>query len=136
MDVTAIDGGQSCALSAGDIIERTPRQPIGPDGKVAVDVMSSKAGDCPADFATQIDLATLQDMQNRFREQLASGVESLASNEGRGGLPSGPSASPRLNPEGQAPPSNDVETRNLIASADQEANQTEADVQQAAIGNQ
>jgi hypothetical protein len=130
LDVTALDGGQGCALSAGDIIERTPGQPITSDGKVAVNVLSSKRGDCPADFATLLDVATLQDMQNQFREQINSGLGTLASNQGKGGLPSGPAADPRLNADGQAPA--DPQARDLVAGVDRDADQTEAEVQQAA----
>jgi len=134
-DVTGTDGSQSCALTAGDIIERTPGQSVTSDGKVAVNVMSSKAGDCQADFATQIDVATLQDMQNQFNAQIASGIESLASNQGKGSLPSGPAANPRRNAAGEASPdaSNDAE---LVTKLNQEADQTEADMRNATNGGQ
>ena len=135
-DVTAIGSGESCGLSAGDIIERTPGQPITSDGKVPVDVMSSKAGDCPAEFLTRIDVATLQDMQNDFKNQIASGMATLASNSGKG-LPTGPAANPRPSADGQAPPNptNDAQSRDLVAKLNVEADQTEADIRQTANGN-
>jgi hypothetical protein len=134
LDVIGMDGVQTCALTAGDIIERTPGQPVTSDGRVAVNVMSSKAGDCPADFATQLDIATLQDMQNQFRAQIASGMESLANNQGRGGLPPGPAANPRRSADGQAPPNatNDAQARDFVASLNQEADQTEENIRQTA----
>ena len=137
LDVTGTNGGQPCALSAGDIIERLPEQPITSDGKVAINVMSSKPGDCPANFGTQLNLATLQDMQNQFREQLASGMESLASNQGKR-LPAGPPAGSRLNPDGQAPPNptNDLQSRDLVAKLNLEADQTEAEIRKTAGGGQ
>ena len=134
LDVAAAGGGQSCALSPGDIIERTPGQPITSDGKVAVNVMSSKPGDCPTDFATQIDIAALQEMQNEFREKVDAGLASLANNQGKGGLPSGPAANPTPSALGQAPP--DPQAQSLVAGANQQADQTEAEVQQAASGGQ
>ena len=126
-DVTAIGSGESCGLSAGDIIERTPGQSITSDGKVPVDVMSSKAGDCPAEFLTRINVATLQDMQNDFKNQIASGMQTLASNSGKG-LPAGPAANPRPSADGQAPPNpaNDAQARDLVVKLNQEADQTEA----------
>jgi hypothetical protein len=138
LDVTALGSGESCGLSAGDIIERTPGQSVTTDGKVAVNVMSSKAGDCPADFATQIDVATLQDMQNDFKKQIASGMETLASNSGKGGLPASPAANPRPNADGQAPPnpSTDAQSRDLVAKLNLEADQTEADIRRTAGGGQ
>jgi hypothetical protein len=125
-------------LTAGDIIERTPGQSVTPDGKVAVNVMSSKDGDCPADFSTQVDLAILQDMQNQFREQVAAGMSSLASNQGKSGLPSGPAAGARRNIESQAPSNanSDAEAKDLVAKLNQEADQTETQIRQAANGGQ
>jgi hypothetical protein len=136
-DVIAIGSGESCGLSAGDIIERTPGQPITSDGKVPVDVMSSKAGDCPAEFLTRIDLATLQDMQNDFKKQIASGMETLASNPGKG-LPASPAANPRPSADGQAPPNPtiDAQSRDLVAKLNAEADQTEADIRKTAGGGQ
>jgi hypothetical protein len=133
LDLTGMDGAQTCALTAGDIIERTPGQPVTSDGRVAVNVMSSKAGDCPADFATQIDIATLQDMQNQFRAQIDSGMQNLSNNQGRGGLPPAPAANPRPSADGQAPPNpaNDAQARDLVNNLDREADQTEQNIQQA-----
>jgi len=135
LDVTAVGSAESCELSAGDIIERTPGQPITSDGKVPVDVMSSKAGDCPAEFATQIDVATLQEMQNQFKEQIASGMQTLASNAGKS-LPAGPAANPRPNADGQVPPNptNDAQARDFVVKLNQEADDTEADIRKTANG--
>ena len=135
LDVGSPSGDQTCALTAGDIIERTPGQSITSDGKIAVNVMSSKPGDCPAEFATRIDVAVLQDMQNQFKEQLASGMATLASNQGKA-LPAGPAANPRPTSDGQAPPNatNDVQARELVAKLNQEADQTEADIRRTAAG--
>jgi hypothetical protein len=87
-------GGQVCALTPGDIILRNA-DTIGLDGKVGVSVLSSKPGDCAINASSVIDVATLQEMHNQFREQIDSGLSILAANQGKGGLPKGPGAKPR-----------------------------------------
>jgi len=134
LSVTPLDGGEPCGLSAGDIIERTPGRSMTPDGMIEVNVMSSKPGSCPADLAAKVDVAALQDMQNQFREQIASGMENLANNQGRGGLPSGPAANPTRNVEANAEA--DPDAARMIADLNREATQTEEDVTRTATGGQ
>jgi hypothetical protein len=122
MDLSA--GGQSCVLTPGDIIERTSRT-VTDDGKVPISVMSSKDGDCPVDFASALDVSVLQDMHNQFREQIAGGLEKLATTEGKD-LPAGPPANPRQSAEGQAPASDDA--RELLNRQSREGDQAEAEV--------
>jgi hypothetical protein len=99
-----------------------------PDGKVAINVLNGKAGDCQADTASTIELATLQDMQNQFREQLAAGTGELAKNQGQG-LPSGPPAgNPRPVAEGQAPPAADAQA--LVTQQNQDADRADTEVKQ------
>jgi hypothetical protein len=133
LDVTSIDDGRPCTLTAGDVIERTPRQPITKEGKVTIDVMNSKPGDCPAEFTTQLDLATLQEMQNQFREQIATGMNNLASNQGKS-LPASPSTRTIPAVNGRAPEDNDA--RRMIAEVNKQADQTEGDIRQATSGGQ
>ncbi|HVO10003.1 MAG TPA: hypothetical protein VMX54_04550, partial [Vicinamibacteria bacterium] len=133
LNVTPLDGSEPCGLSAGDIIERTPGRSVTPDGMIEINVMSSKPGSCPADLAARVDVAALQDMQNQFREQLASGMDSLANNPGGGGLPTGPAGNPMRNVEGST--GADPDAARMIADLNQEATQTEADVTQAANGS-
>jgi hypothetical protein len=137
MDVTGIDDGRSCTLTAGDIIERTAGQPITGEGRVLVDVMNSKPGECPAEFATQLDLATLQDMQNQFRVQLTEGMKTLANNQGKS-LPSAPVRPVTKPTDGQVPPNegSNAEARDLVAKLNQEADQTEQEIRKAANGGQ
>jgi hypothetical protein len=131
LNLTAGSDGQTCALTPGDILKRTSRD-LTADGQVPIGVLLSKEGDCPAGFATALDLGVLQDMQNEFRAQIAAGLAKLASNEGRGGLPAGPAADPQPVAEGQAPAAADA--NDLLAKQAQEANQTEAAVNQAPGG--
>ena len=102
-----IQSGQTCTLTPGDIILRSS-DVLSDNGTVAVNVLSSKPGDCPVDSSSAIDLATMQEMHNDFRQQIDSGLALLASNQGKGGLPNGPVPAPRLVPEGQAQPDMDA----------------------------
>jgi len=133
LTVTGTADGQTCALTPGDVIERTSRT-VTSDGKVAVNVINGKAGDCQVDTATSLDVPTLQDMHNQFQEQIAAGMNQLASNPGQGGLPPAPPANPRPVAEGQAPPAADAAS--LLAQQAQQADQTEADVLSSATGGQ
>lgn len=78
-----ISAGQACTLTGGDIIERRGKE-VAQDGTVAVNVVSSKAGDCAAESATAVDLAQLQEMHNQFQETLDSGLNLLANNQAKG----------------------------------------------------
>ena len=93
-----VESDQTCALTSGDIILRTND---GDDGKVAVTVLSSKAGNCAVNTRTTVDLATLQEMHNDFRRQIDAGLAVLAQNQGKGGLPAGPAANPSIARDGQ-----------------------------------
>jgi hypothetical protein len=93
--------GESCRLTPGDILYRTADS-VSEDGQIGVTVLSSKPGSCAANSPTSIDLATLQDMHNDFREHIGAGLAVLAQNQGKGGLPTGPAAGARLSADGDA----------------------------------
>ena len=90
LDVTG-DDGQECTLTPGDVILRTSNNPDGT--KVPVNVVTSKQGDCASNTNTAVEVSDLQEMQNHFREQMDSGMKSLADQQGRGGLPQAPDTS-------------------------------------------
>ena len=116
-------GGATCPLGPGDIIVRTDDQ-IGVGNTVAVTVLNSMAGHCPMNSMTAIDVATLQDMHNAFANQMDAGLGKLASNQGSGGLPSGPPAGAFNSRDGQAQPDLNLEA-SLIQQTQQAANQSE-----------
>jgi hypothetical protein len=66
----------------------------------------------------------LQDMQNDFRAKISEGLGKMAENQGKNGMPGGPPAGSKPNPNGQAQP-------DLKAQQD-EASQAEQEVQAAA----
>jgi len=123
MNMSSPSDGQTCALTEGDIIERTSRNIT--EGKVPVTVLNSKEGDCPVDFVTAIDVSVLQDMHNQFREQISAGMEKLASSQGKAGLPVGPVANPQQVAEGQAKEAADA--KDLLTMQLSEADKTEAE---------
>ncbi len=126
LDVTA--NGQPCSLSAGDVLRRTDNVPDS-DSTVGVMVLSSKKSDCGMDSSPRVQVADLQEMHNRFREQLDNGLKTLADNQGKKGIPSGPAAGGRKNPDGTAVP--DLTATKDLQDQKQEADQTEKEVQQA-----
>jgi len=120
-----------CALTGGDILYRSGD--LQGDGKVPVTVLSSKPGDCKANSSTAVELVALQDMQNQFRQQIAAGMDTLASKQGQDGIPPAPAPNPVRTADGQAQPAPDVQT--ALAELNQEADQTETDIRQAAGTN-
>ena len=133
LNLSAGSDGQTCALTPGDVIERTGRN-VSADGQVPVGVLDSKEGDCPVDFASALDVNVLQDMYNDFRAQISAGLEKLASNRGQGGLPAGPAADPQPVPEGQAPALTGA--RGFLAKLAQDADQAEGAISQVFNGGQ
>lgn len=123
LDVVA--AGQACSLTPGDVIQRKGRVVMA-DG-VAVEVVSSKAGDCAADSATAIQLADLQEMHNQFREQLDAGLQKLALNQ-TPGLPNPPVAGARPVADGNAVPAADAQSQ--LESQEADAARLEAQVRQ------
>jgi len=118
LDLTTT-AGVTCSLTPGDIIQRKGKD-VTPDGGVAVDVVSSKPGNCAADSGATVQLADLQEMHNQFREQLDSGLKMLADNQARG-LPTGPAAGARPVADGIADPVADADSQ-LVAQEASAAN--------------
>jgi hypothetical protein len=100
------------------------------DRTVGATVLSSKPGDCAINSKTALDVATLQEMHNQFREQIDSGMTVLAANQGKHGLPKAPGAKGRPSPDGQASP--DANAKAQLQAQQREADQAEADARQPA----
>ncbi len=127
MDVTT-DDGQECSLTPGDIILRTGDKVV--DGtRVEVSVQSSKQGDCQAGSNTTMEVADLQEMQNRFREQLDTGLKQLAANQGKNGLPAAPDTSTVTAP-GIPTPEPDQDVSDQLQGLQSEADKAEKDINQ------
>jgi hypothetical protein len=126
LDVAA--DGRPCSLSAGDVLKRLDNSPDS-NNTVGVMVLSSKKSDCSTDSSPRVQVADLQDMHNRFREQLDNGLKTLADNQGKKGIPSGPAAGGHKNLDGTAVP--DLTAAKVLQEQKQEADQTEKEVRQA-----
>ena len=88
-DLTVTAGGQECELTAGDVITRTSNTPDS-DQKVTAVVTSSKKTDCAQGKTVAVSVDDLQEMHNRFQEQIDDGLMKLASIQGTGGVPKAP----------------------------------------------
>jgi hypothetical protein len=128
-DLNVTVNGDTCALTPGDFIHREVDAP-GSDGAVAVKVVGSKKEDCPVGSDTRIQLEDLNDMYNHFREQLDAGMKELSEKQGKNGIPAGPAANPKTNPEGQAAP--DLTVQSDLEKTQAEADEAEKDVNTAA----
>ena len=110
-------GGDSCTLSAGDIVQRQENEPDS-DNNVAVKVLSAKGDDCGIGSLPRVQVSDLQDMHNDFREKLDNGLDTLA--KGGNGLPKAPDVTKAANPDGQVQP-------DLNADDDLKAQETDAE---------
>ena len=119
--------GQECELTPGDVITRIDDTP-GDDSKVKVSVMSSKPGDCSVGSSPRVEVSDLQEMHNSFREQLDSGLKTLADKSGTGGLPKAPDT--QTSAGEVAPPAPDRNIDAQLADQQKEATQAEAEVRQ------
>jgi hypothetical protein len=126
--------GQECELTAGDIIDRLDDTPDN-NNQVRVSVSNSKGNDCRVGTTLKLDVSDLQEMHNQLREQMDSGLKSLADNSGKGGLPPAPDTG--TSPGEVPPPPPDASANGALQAQQQEANQAERQIQQdAAQGGQ
>jgi hypothetical protein len=126
LDVST-DDGQDCSLSAGDVVERVDADAAADNG-VHVRVRAGKKSDCKVDSNPQVDLNDLQEMHNHFREQVDAGLQNLAKNAGKNGLP----AAPDTKTTGGPPPVPDANAADQLKQQQQDADQAEAEAKQAA----
>jgi len=130
LDVT--DSNQAeCALSDGDVLALMSPPP--PDATAAdLVVLASKGGnECQKSNSVTVQVADLQEMQNRMRELIDTGLQELQNKQGKGGLPQAP-------PSAQAPPAPaqyaeiappaDTNAGTEIQQQTQQADQAETDV--------
>lgn len=118
----------ACALTAGDIVRRKEYTPDG-NNTVAVEVMSSKTGDCPVGTESRLKVDDLEEMHDSLREKIDAGLKSLSETQGKNGIPSGPAADPKEAPDGKADPDRSVADE--LKKQQQAADATEEDVQAA-----
>jgi len=127
LDVAVPASGQECSLTAGDVVMRLADTPDN-NQNVTASIQSSKKGDCATGQTVAIGVQDLQEMHNQFREQLDSGLKTLADKGGTGGLPKAPDTA-TTNGE-VPPPTPDSGAADQLQAQQQQANQTEAQATQ------
>jgi hypothetical protein len=92
-----------CSLSPGDVLTRTSNIP---DTNQAVPVLvtGSQKDDCSAGSTLKLSIQDLQDMHNDFAQKMDAGLQELAANQGKQGMPSSPEIGEQANLAGQAKP--------------------------------
>jgi hypothetical protein len=118
--------GADCSLSAGDVVTRIDDTPDA-NKNVKVLVSASQKSDCASGSQVAVSVDDLQEMHNHFREQLDSGLKTLADNQGKNGLPAAPDTKTKPNPDGQVKP--DTSVKDELAAQQADADKAEADVQ-------
>ena len=129
---SSTEDGTECSLSAGDVIKRLEDTPDA-DKNVKVLVASSQKNDCTAGSQVSLAVQDIQEMHNDFRAKISEGLGKLAENQGKNGLPSGPTAGKKPNPAGQAQP--DLTVESDLKAQEGEASQAEKEVQEASSNN-
>jgi hypothetical protein len=133
LDTTA--NGQECELTAGDVLYRIGDTPS-ENQTITMKVTSSKASDCPVRSTVEVAVEDLQEMQNDFRAKLDDGMDSLAKNQGQGGMPAAPDTA--TSPSGAPAPSPDSANyvQDRLQQQQSAANAAEGQVEQQALQDQ
>ena len=124
-DLTVSSDGQECQLTAGDVIKRTSDTPD-EDRKVTATVSASKKSDCAVGQEVAIGVDDLQEMHNKFEEQLDNGMKDLSSKQGQNGLPKAPEI--KTIPSDVPPPPPDNNAAKTLEEQQSAADQTESQV--------
>jgi hypothetical protein len=124
-DITVSSDGQECLLTPGDVIKRTSDSPDD-DRKVTATVASSKKSDCAVGQEIAIGVDDLQEMHNKFEEQLDNGMKELSSKQGQNGLPKAPDT--KTAPSDVPPPPVDESAAKALEEQQSAADKTETQV--------
>jgi len=122
--------GSACVLTPGDVIARLGDTPDS-DHNVTVVVLSSKSRDCAGGSQIAVAVQDLQDMHNRFAEQIDSGLKTLADAQGKGGLPPAPNTTTSYGDV--RPPTPDADVEGLLHAQLEEADRTETQLHEQAF---
>jgi hypothetical protein len=118
---------QECALQAGDTLQLTT--PASDSlSLVQLRVTSSKILDCPAGVQVLVSLQDLQDMQNNFRTQIASGLGTLQAKQGTDGLPSAPPETLSIPPQTGIEPLSSAQAVSMLDSEIRQADALELEM--------
>lgn len=125
--LVVVADGQYCSLTPGDVITRITDTPDQAE-KVDVSVAFSKKNDCAVGRMVAVSVNDLQEMHNRFLEQIDEGLKTLAAKRGTGGLPTAPDTR-TVTSDVPAPPV-DTTAGEVLEDQEKAADQMEAEVRQ------
>ena len=95
---------------------------------VNANVLSSKQRDCASGQTVAVSVQDLQEMHNQFRQQIDSGLQTLAEKGGDGSLPQPPDTGTTV---GEVPlPTPDAGAANQLQAEQRQADQIEGQVPQ------
>jgi hypothetical protein len=124
--------GEECSLTAGDVISRVSDTPDD-DKNLTVKVLASKKADCAVGKEVAVSVDDLQEMHNKFREQLTGGMGELAKKQGTSGLPKAPDTSTS---DGEVPaPQPDTTAAKALQEQQGNADQVESQTKQEAAAS-
>ena len=124
-DLTVSSNGQECQLTAGDVLKRTSDTPD-EERKVTAVVSASKKSDCSVGQEVAIGVDDLQEMHNKFEEQLDNGMKDLANKQSQNGMPKAPDT--KTTPSDVPPPPADNNAAKALQEQQSAADQTETQV--------
>lgn len=128
-DSSLVVNGDECALSQGDVIQRTSDKPDD-DGNVTVKVLASTKTDCAIGKEGPMSTDDLQEMYNSFRDSLKDGMGELAKKNGSGGLPKAPDT--KTTDGDVPPPPPDKSAEKTLTDQQTSADQAETEAKQEA----
>jgi hypothetical protein len=137
ISVTTTDE-QECNLQPGDILQLS-MTPANGMPLVQLRVASSRMTDCPAGVQVMVSVQDLQDMQNNLRAQIASGLDTLQKNQGKGGLPAAPPAALSIPPRPGTVGLDSAADKDAVAAIETESGKADAlehDVTQSTFGSE
>jgi hypothetical protein len=129
LDVTVVTDGRPCSVTGGDVLQMDRVPPPGATAARVV-VLASRRQDCPKRSVVSVPLQELVEMQNRMRETLDRGLQSLQSHQGQGGLPTLPAmaAAPPVDAPYAVEATPDPNVADELRAASQDAVQAEQEV--------
>lgn len=131
LDVTA--SGQDCSLTPGDWITRIGDS-ADANQQVLVLVTTSKKADCPAGSQVPLSVQQLQEMHNSFAQHLDDGIDTIARERGKDGLPVPPNT--QTSPGEIPAPSPDANVQTALRDQQKALDQTGDQVQQEGLAGQ
>ncbi len=131
-EVDVVDAsGLECAITAGDVVQLSAA-PGAQDTTANVTMIASKGGkDCARGAQVAVGIDDLQEMDNYLREHFDAGLQELATQQGKHGLPAAPAAAlaaPTDTVVAQAAPPPETDGAQQLAQQEAQATAAENEV--------